>query len=108
MVQRKDTGRPEIVYGRRCKPEDIEHELRVAELEIILACEIERSVRIGRTTPDGVLIRDGERCAIEVDNGGKMTAKQMEAKWKRYEGFTGIILVIAMTERRMQRLRTGA
>ena len=45
---------------------------------------------------------------LEVDNSGKMTAKQMEAKWKRYSGVDGFILVVAVTEARMQRLRRGA
>ena len=54
------------------------------------------------------MTRNGHQCYIEVDNSGKMTAKQMEAKWKRYEGVDGFILVIAVTEARMQRLRSGA
>ncbi len=34
--------------------------------------------------------------------------KQMAAKWKRYEGFAGFVLVVAHDEGRMQRLRESA
>ena len=107
VVQRRDTGRPEVVYGRRCKAEDIEHEVMVAEAEILLGSRIERGAKVGKTEADGMLVRDGQRCFIEVDNSGKMTARQMQAKWKRYEGVEGDILVIATSEGRMQRLRAG-
>lgn len=43
------------------------------------------------------MVRDHKRCYIEVDNSGKMTAQQMQAKWKRYEGVDGFILVVAVT-----------
>lgn len=109
LVLRRDTGRPEIVYGRRCKLDQIEHEVRVADLALLFPeAPIERGVKVGRTEADGMMIRDKRRCFIEVDNSGKMTAKQMESKWKRYEGAEGFILVVAVTEGRMQRLRKGA
>jgi len=65
-------------------------------------------VTVGRTEPDGLIIRDGQECFVEIDNSGKMDAKQMLAKWKRYEGVKGYILVVAVTEARMQRLRKDA
>jgi len=37
-----------------------------------------------------------------------MDRKQMKAKWKRYAGVDGSILVIAMKEERMQKIREGA
>ncbi len=109
MVQRRDTGRPEIVCGRSCKQDQIEYEVRVADLALLFRdSPMTRGVKVGRTEADGLMIRDGRRCYIEVDNSGKMTAIQMKAKWKRYDGADGFILVVAVTEGRMQRLRHGA
>jgi hypothetical protein len=106
VVQRRDTGRPEIVYGRSSK--DLEHDVRITDLELLLGTPIQPGVKVGRTVPDGVMVRDGRRCFIEVDNSGKMTPKQMQAKWDRYRGVDGFILVVAVKEERMQRLRKGA
>lgn len=87
----------------------MEHEVRITDLALIFPeCSLEREVKVGRTVADAGMIREGKQCYIEVDNSGKMTAKQMEAKWKRYEGVEGFILVVALTEARMQRLRKGA
>lgn len=108
VVQRRETGRPEIVYGRRCPQDQIEHEVRVAETELLLGTELQREAKAGRTQADAVMVREGRTCFIEVDNSGNMTAAQMRAKWRRYEGVDGFILVIAVTEGRMQRLRKGA
>jgi hypothetical protein len=108
-VQRRESGRPEIVYGLRCQQDQIEHEVRITDLALFfLDCPFTRGVKVGRTEADAMMIRDGKRCYIEVDNSGKMTANQMAAKWKRYEGVDGFILVVAVTEGRMQRLRHGA
>jgi hypothetical protein len=109
IVQRRDTGRPELVYGRRCKQDQIEHELRVTDFALVFKdSRLTRDAKVGRTEADALMIRDGHRCYVEIDNSGKMTAKQMEAKWKRYDGVDGFILVVAVTEGRMQRLRRGA
>jgi hypothetical protein len=106
----KGTGRPQIAYGRRCKPAEVEHEVRVAELELryFRDTPFERDVKVGKANPDAVMERDGIRYAIEVDHSGKMTAQQMEAKWKRYVGTGVFILVVCRRESRMQRLRAGA
>ena len=117
IVQRRDTGRPEIAYGRRCKPNDIEHEVRVADLELILKVKIERGVQINGAEPDGAAEIGGRTCYVEVDHSGKMTAGQMKEKWRRYcsvvqEGEEEVrrpptdcfILVVAMNEGRMKRL----
>lgn len=109
VVQRRDTGRPELVYGRRCKQDQIEHEVRITDLALCFPdCPFTPSANVGRTQADALMVRDGKRCFIEVDNSGKMTMKQMEAKWQRYEGVDGFILVVALTEARMQRLRKNA
>jgi hypothetical protein len=109
VIQRRETGRPEIVFGRRCQLDQLEHEVRVADLALVFPdCPIARGVKVGRTEADGMMIRTGRRCYIEVDNSGKMTAKQMEAKWLRYGKVDGDILVVAVTEGRMQRLRRRA
>ena len=102
VVQRKDTGRPEIVYGRRNK--NLAHEVAVAEAEIQLQARLERGVKVGDAEPDGVTEIGGERCCVEVDHSGKMNAKQMKAKWEHYGEVKGFILVIAMSEWRMRRI----
>jgi hypothetical protein len=108
-VQRRETGRPEIVYGRRCSANTLEHEIRVTDFALLFPdCRIVRDAKAGRTEADALMIRDGERCYVEIDNSGKMTAKQMEAKWKRYADVEGFILVVAVSESRMERLRRGA
>jgi len=108
VVLRRDAGRPEVVYGRRCKLDNLEHEVMVAEFEILIGERLERGVAAGKTIPDGSFTRDGERFHVEVDNSGKMTARQMADKWKRYGRVDGYILVVAQTEGRMQGLRQGA
>jgi len=106
FVQLRDTGRPAIVYGRPCKEDDLEHEVMVAEVEILLGWRLERGVKVGKTFPDGVAEHRGQRFFLEVDYSGKMTVrKQMPSKWRRYGKIDGLILVVAMTEARMQRLR---
>ena len=104
VVQRRDTGRPEVVHGRRCKQDEIEHEVRVTDLALILNVRMERGVKVGTAEPDGMAMIDGRRCAFEIDNSGKMDAKQMKQKWPRYGKFDGFIMVVAVTEERMQRL----
>jgi hypothetical protein len=71
-------------------------------------CPFASGVKVGRAEPDAVMEIDGHRFAIEVDNSGKMAARQMAAKWERYQGEDEDILVVALTEGRMERLRKGA
>lgn len=66
---------------------------------------LRRKVKIGRTTPDGVMKRDGILCYLELDNKGKQNKKQWLAKIKAYGVFEGFILVVAWTEARMKRLK---
>lgn len=109
IALRRDTGRPEIAYGRKCKPQELEHELRVTDFaNSFKDAAISREAKVGNTEADGSMTLDGERCFLEIDNSGKMNGKQMKAKWKRYEGVKGWILVVAVTEGRMERLRRGA
>lgn len=111
FVQRKDTGRPEAVHGRPCRPSDIEHEVRVADVAVhYRGRPFSRDARVGRTEADGLLIHDGRRCYVEVDNTGHMDRKQMNAKWQRYSSgaIDGFILVVCRTDARMERLRAGA
>jgi hypothetical protein len=109
IVQRRDTGRPEIVYGKRCKATETEHEVRITDLALHFRdWPFIRGEKVGRAEPDALMVMEGHRVAIEVDNSGKMAARQMAAKWERYQGGSEDILVIAMTEGRMERLRKGA
>jgi hypothetical protein len=109
VVQRRDTGRPELLYGRPFPRGMEEHEVRVTDLALYFRdYPFSRDARVGRTVADAVVTLRGKRCYVEVDNSENMTAKQMTAKWRRYQGTEGDILVVAVTEGRMQRLRAGA
>lgn len=108
-MQRRDTGRPELVYGKSCKQDQLEHEVRVTDFALFFRdCPFERGAKVGATEADGLLVRHGQRCYVEIDNSAKMTRKQMDAKWRRYAGCDGFVLVVALTEARMQRLRQWA
>jgi hypothetical protein len=106
VVQMRETGRPEVCYGRPPKAGDEEHEVRVAEIEVVTGWRIERC-RLGKAQPDGVATVNGQTCAIEVDNS-RMSRKQYAAKWKTYDGVDAFILVITTSEQRMQKLRADA
>ena len=68
-VQRRDTGRPEMVYGRACKLDQIEHEVRITDLALIFQdSPFVRDAKVGRTEADALMTRDGKRCYIELDN----------------------------------------
>lgn len=104
VVQRKDTGRPEIAYGRNCPGDKIEHEVLFAELELLLGFPIERGVKVNKAEPDGSVMIDGRTCLIEFDHSGKMNARQWQQKLNRYGKFAGFLLVVATSEGRMKRL----
>ena len=71
FVMRRDTGRPETAYGRRCKLDDLEHEVRLTDFALRYPeSPIERDAKVGRTEADGVITRSGQRCFIEIDNSG--------------------------------------
>lgn len=111
VVQRKDTGRPEIAYGRRCKADQILHQVMLAEMALMYRdSPFTPDVKVGRTEADAAMVREGRTCFIELDNSGKMTARQMQAKWERYGrlGDDQVILVVTMSEGRMERIRKGA
>jgi hypothetical protein len=107
MILLKETGRPELVYGKRCKQDEIEHEILITEFELLMAERIQRNVPVGKTTADGMLIRDGIHLYVEVDNES-MTSKQMREKWIRYNGVEGFILLICRTKGRLRRLMKSA
>lgn len=111
IVQRRDTGRPEIVYGRRCPSDLVLHQVLLTELALFFPeSPFTPDAKVGRTEADAVVVREGKTCFVELDHSGKMTDRQMQAKWKRYGRLADdqVILVVAMTEERMQRLRKGA
>ncbi len=55
------TGRPELVYGRRCKEDQIEHEVRITEAELRLGIRLTRNVAVGKTVCDAFFVRNGDR-----------------------------------------------
>src|SRR4051812_27569711 len=52
-----DTGRPDLVYGRPCPQQFLEHEVSVTELELLIG-RFDRRRRIGMAEPDGLFIVD--------------------------------------------------
>ncbi len=107
MILLNETGRPELVYGKTCKAEEIEHEVLITELELLLGGTVQRNVVVGKTTADGLLIREATRFYVEVDNES-MTTKQMREKWVRYDGVDGYILLVCRTHGRLRRLIRSA
>ena len=108
VVCLNSNGRPELVYGARCNEDQLEHAVWITEAELLLRARFARNVPVGRTVADAVLVRDGTRYFIEVDNE-TMTTKQMQRKWDLYgRSIDGFILVICHTRSRMRRLMRGA
>ena len=97
------TGRPEVVYGRQCREEEMEHEVLITEAELLLDVRFARNVAVGKTIADAFFVRDGNRFWVEVDNQ-TMPPKQMRDKWLRYGKVDGYILVICHTKSRLRRL----
>src|SRR4051812_19994870 len=58
-VQLNDTGRSQLVYGRRAK--DLAHNVTVAEVEVTTGWRIEPDAKVGKTEADGVTLIDGRR-----------------------------------------------
>jgi hypothetical protein len=91
------------VYGKRCNSDQLEHEVWLTEAELLLDGRYTRNVKVGDTVADALLIRNGTRFYLELDNQS-MTTKQMRAKWQRYGKVDGFILVICHTKARLRRL----
>lgn len=111
IVQRKDLGRPELVYGRRCKHVEIPHELYVCEAELLTGLYLERSTKRGRAEPDGIAQKEGFTFYLEVDHSAKMNRRQMTAKFHRYAqkpAAREFLLVIAHGAERMRRIADWA
>lgn len=107
MILLKETGRPELVYGKHTKEFALEHEVLITEAELLLGESIQRNVPIGKAIADGMLIRKGARLYVEVDNE-HMTPSQMREKWIHYGSVDGFILLICLTTGRMRRLMRSA
>ncbi len=103
----KETGRPELVYGKRCREDELEHEVLITEFELLMDDLLTRNAPVGKTIADGLLTREGYRFFVEVDNE-TMTVKQMKEKWIRYDGAKGFILLICRTSGRLKRLFRSA
>lgn len=103
------TGRPEIAYGRRCRPEELAHEVGVTEVQLAFPeSPFERGESTGATEADATFLHCGERMYLEVDWSQNMSRKQMAAKWERYDGVVGTILVVTRTDARLETLRANA
>lgn len=83
----------------------LEHETLITELRLHFRdYPFKRSVRVGSTTADALLEKDGNRFFIEVDTN-RMSSRQMQAKVQRYPTqMSDFILFICLTETRMRRL----
>jgi len=109
IVQARGTGRPSHLYARfPCKAREADHLYRITEFRLcFLGCPFRPGSRASETEPDGWLTLAGEELAVEIDCG-TMTRNQMQAKWRRYDGCPSDILVVTVSESRMQRLRAQA
>lgn len=107
MILLNETGRPELVYGNRCKDDELEHGIFITEFELLISRTVHRNVPVGKTIADGMLVRDGTRFYVEVDNES-MSSKQMREKWIRYDGVDGFILLVCRTKGRLKRLMRSA
>ncbi|MFO0814108.1 MAG: hypothetical protein U0796_12860 [Gemmatales bacterium] len=86
----------------------LEHEVLLTELRLLfLPHAFERSVPIGKTIADALLIKDQLRFWIELDTN-RMDAKQMRAKWLRYGACRDYILIVCQSEKRLERLKASA
>lgn len=94
------------MYGRRCKQTEIEHEVRITDFAVHYdGHPFTRDAKVGKTTADGLLTIDGQKCWVEIDNTGHMDKRQIESKWTKYGSVEGFILVVAVSEARKERLR---
>lgn len=107
MILLNETGRPELVYGKRCKPDEIDHEVLITEFELLVGATMQRNVSAGKAIADGMFVRDGIRFFVEVDNE-TMTSKQMREKWIRYGDIDGLLLLVCRTKGRLKRLMRSA
>lgn len=105
LIQPAPTGRPEIVYcGWFPKQDQLYHEVMITEFRLLfLDAEFRRNVQVKQTCADGVLIRDGRTCNVEIDMG-TMPKKQMKSKFLRYREATDFLLVVCPTEKRLQQV----
>ena len=77
----RESGRPEIAYGRRCRPDELAHEVGVAEVQLHFSdCPFDRGEAVGETEADAAFTLDGERMYLEVDWSQNMSRLQMKEK----------------------------
>lgn len=107
VVQLNANGRPELAYGKKCRIDELEHEVLNTEAELLIGGPYERNVPVGKTIADAATMRNGIRFFVEVDNE-TMSPKQMREKWSRYKGARGFILLVCRTKSRLKRLIKSA
>ncbi len=100
-------GRPDIVYGKECKEDNLEHEVWLTEAELLMGITFERNTKVGNTTADAKFVDAGNTFWVELDNE-TMPAKQMREKFLRYENSEGFILVICHRKSRIRLLQKCA
>ena len=104
-------GRPEYVYCRWTpKYDNLRHEVNVTEFllpfrnaEIIRGYDTDRSLR-----PDAEVTINGHKYLVELDCGTMSYQDIIHKRFKKYEGYEGIVLWVALTDARMHGLRTRA
>src|SRR2546421_110002 len=63
IVQRRESGRPEIVYGKKTRDIQLEHDIRITDLANIFKDSVlQRNVKVGDTWADAFMIREGTQC----------------------------------------------
>jgi hypothetical protein len=102
-----DTGRSEKVFGKECPEWLLSHEVAVTEAELLLGGIASRNPRVGDTTADALLIRNGRRFYVEIDNQTE-TGRQLRQKFQRYRGVRDIVLVVCRTKARLRTIIRNA
>lgn len=111
----KDRGRPEHVFCRWTpKSDNLTHEIRITQfffallmevsftgIEIVRGYDTDRKLR-----PDAEFIIDGVKYLLEMDCGTMTYRDIVRKRFKKYETYDGIVIWIALTDARMNGLRT--
>lgn len=111
MAQLNDRGRPHYVYARwNPKQDNLRHEVLLTEFLIpFFGAKIVRGYETDRTLrPDAEVTINGNKYLIEQDCGTMSYHDILHKRFKKYEGYEGIVLWVTLTDARMDGLRRRA
>ena len=111
MAQLNDRGRPSYVFARwTLKVDTCRHEVLLTEFlipfflaEIIRGYETDRTLR-----PDAEMTINGHKYLVEQDCCTMSYHDIVHKRFKKYEGYDGVVLWVTLTDARMDGLRRRA